>query len=116
MKTSQSCPKVILRSDASFLGMKHRVWQEKLMYTVKEVGRKEPGQTNIPGAERATCSEQGWPGLAQEVSDICSEIGLEDLNDSDIPKEKVQEKIFYHHYKEMNGDMSGMTKLEDKKN
>ena len=52
--------------------------------------------------------EQGRPGLAQDVS--------EDLNDNDIPKEKVKKEIFYHHYKVMKEDMAELTKLKDIKN
>ena len=39
-----------------------------------------------------------WPGLAQEVSRICQDIGLEDVNSCEVSKDKVNEIIFYHHY------------------
>ena len=32
LKTSLSCPKVILRADTVFVGMKHRLWEGKMMY------------------------------------------------------------------------------------
>ena len=113
MKTSQSCPKVILRADPSFLGMKHRLWEAKLLYVIQLKRLEEKSLAKQIYQEQR---QQGWPGLAQEVSGICQEIGLEDLNDNDICKEKVKEEIFYHHYKEMKEDMSKLTKLEDIKN
>ena len=60
--------------------------------------------------------EQGWPGLVKEVSEICQEVGIEDFNEHEISKEKVNEEIFHHHYKEMKEDISKMKKLEDIKN
>ena len=32
---SLSCPKVILRADTALLGMKHRLWEAKLMYVIQ---------------------------------------------------------------------------------
>ena len=66
MKTSQSCPKVILRSDTSFLGMKHRVWEEKLMYTIQLKRLEEKGlakQRYQEQKEQLALSKDGqvWP-------------------------------------------------------
>ena len=60
--------------------------------------------------------EKGWPCLAKEVSEICQKVGLEDLNEHEVSKEKVNGEIFYHHYKEMKEDIFKMKKLEDIKN
>ena len=50
------------------------------------------------------------------MSEICQEVGLEDLNVHEESKEKVNEEIFYHHYKVMKEDICNMKKLEDIKN
>ena len=113
MKTPQTCPKVILRADPSFLGMKHRVWKEKLLYVIH---LKRLGEQSLAKEIYKEQREQGWPGLAKEVSEICQKLGLEDLNEQDISKETVNEEIFFHHYKEMKEDMDRLKKLEDIKN
>ena len=55
----------------------------------------------------------GWPGLAVEVTKICKQVGLEDLNKVMLDKEKMTEAIFYHDYKEKKDDMEKYRKLED---
>ena len=55
----------------------------------------------------------GWPGLAVEVTKICKQVGLEDLNKVMLDKEKMTEAIFYHDYKEKKEDMEKSRKLED---
>ena len=76
MKTPQSCAKVMLRAETYFLGMKHRLWKEKLseMSLAKQIYKEQ--------------KEKGWQGLAKEVSEICQEVGIEDLNEHEVSKEK----------------------------
>ena len=40
-------------------------------------------------------------GLAKDVSEICREVGIEDVNEKEVPKEKVLEEIFDHHNRDM---------------
>ena len=66
--------------------MKWRVWEEKILL-VQAIGRQEVG-----GLAMEVLEEQintGWPGLAQEVAEICKDsllpdaaydIGKEDIN------------------------------------
>ena len=110
MKTPRTCPKVMLRAENSMLGMKHRLWKEKLMYLM-QLKRLEERSLALEIYQEQ--KKHGWPGLAKDVSEICEKLGLEDLNNTDISKEKVSEEIFYHHYKEMKEDIAKMAKLQD---
>ena len=55
----------------------------------------------------------GWPGLGQEVKQICEEIGLPDATNEkvDIEKEAVKEAIHLHHLQYLKKEMKGK-KLE----
>ena len=46
-----------------------------------------------------------WPGLGKEVSEICRNIGLPDVNDVEVSKSYVNEVIFNHHYADMKREM-----------
>ena len=55
--------------------------------------------------------ELGLPGLAQEVTDICTQIGLEDIcsgRPDRISKEKIQESIFYNHLKHLKEELGAL--------
>ena len=62
------------------------------------------------------CKSKGWPGLGQEVSNICSIINIPDVNEQIVSKREVQEAIFNHHYSEMKQEINKMKKLEPIKN
>ena len=54
-----------------------------------------------------------WPGLAKEVTEICREVGVEDVNEKKVPRGKVEEEIFYHHYREMKKEMESKDKCSE---
>ena len=58
----------------------------------------------------------GWPGLGQEVTNICKEIGLPDLNENMITKSLIKEAINAHHYGDMKKELEKSSKLEGVKN
>ena len=71
-----SAPKACLRAATGVLGMKWRVWQEKLLLVM--VLRFQEGKV----LAKELFEEQvvlGLPGLAVEVSEICSTIGLPNI-------------------------------------
>ena len=83
MKTPQSCAKVLLRAETSFLGMKHRLWKEKLLYVIQ---LKRLSETSLAKEIYEEQKEQGWPGLAKEVSEICQKVGLDNVNEHEVSK------------------------------
>ena len=56
---------------------------------------------------------RGWPGLAREVSKICKEIGIDDINEKMCDKEVVKEAVFYNNYSEMKDAVMKYRKLEE---
>ena len=55
---------------------------------------------------------RGEKGHGQEVSRICQEVGLPDVNCVNVPKSEVKQAIFEHHYKDMVESVHNQTKLE----
>ena len=53
----------------------------------------------------------GLPGLAREVTAICSTISIPDVNYYTVKKDKIEEHIFYHHYKDMKEKLDGSKKM-----
>ena len=39
----------------------------------------------------------GWPGLWKEVSEICKEVGIPDVNEVWVSKYEIKKSIFRHH-------------------
>ena len=42
--------------------------------------------------------EMGWPGLSQEVTEICNNIGIGDVNYEFISKDEIKDSILHHHH------------------
>jgi hypothetical protein len=59
---------------------------------------------------------RGWPGLGQEVRDICLKVGTPDLNKNIIRKQDIQKAIRKSHFEDMMGLFEGSSKLQDIKN
>ena len=51
------------------------------------------------------------PGLAREASEICQIVKIPDINLNNVTKEKIQEQLFYHHYKDMKEEMENSKKM-----
>jgi hypothetical protein len=109
MRTGQGCSKVILRAETAMTGMKQRLWLEKVMF-VQRLRKMEDCLAKEVYEEQ---KHFGWPGLAQEVSDICKEVGIQDVNENEVSKEKVKEEIFYHHYRELKKEMEEKDKCQE---
>ena len=95
LRVPESCPRIALRAETRMIGMKHRVWQEKLLL-LRRIKNK-----NRQSLSRKIFEEQranNWPGLSREVRDICKEINLPDINDMDISEGEIKQAVFDHHY------------------
>ena len=109
MRTPQSCTKVMLRAEVSMLAMKQRLWMEK----VKFIQRLKRMENSLAKEVYQEQRQHDWPGLAKEVTEICKELGIEDVNEKEVSKETVEEEIFYHHYKELKKEMDSKEKCKD---
>ena len=55
--------------------------------------------------------KNNWPGLANEVKDICRNIGIKIISDMLADKETIEIAIIHHDYKEMKIGMQRYQKL-----
>ena len=53
-----------------------------------------------------------WPGLGQEVREICQILDIPDANKEFITKSEIKNAVFNHHYKEMKEEVMKMKKLD----
>jgi hypothetical protein len=113
LKVPESCPKVSLRSETKMLGMKWRVWQEKLFLLMRIRNHDEDTLCRQIYEEGKL---RGWPGLGKEVAEICKAIDIPDVNNEVVTKAAVKDAIFNHHYAAMTEEIVNMTKLEPIKN
>ena len=92
--------------------MKKRIQKQKLMLA-KKISREKK---SLAGAIYAEQVEMGWPGLAQEVTEICKEVGLKNLNEEEVTKKEIEDAIFYSNYNEMKAEIGMCDKLTSIKN
>ena len=91
------------------VGMKWRIWEAKILLLMR-----------IRNHETDTLCRQiyeegkskGWPGLGQEVTDICSTLNIPDVNNTFVSKPVIKEALVNHHYTEMKAEIDKMKKLE----
>ena len=113
LEVPESCIKVALRSETNMIGMKWRVWESKCIL-LKQIQELE--DTALARRVSQEAYEKGWPGLQQEVEDICKDIGIPNINKFNIPRSQIKEAIFFSHYKDMREEIGRSSKLEDIKN
>ena len=110
LQLPKSTTKPSLRASLGLLGMRWRVMESKVLL-VLAIRRQEEG-----GLAREVLEEQltmGFPGLGQEVSSICVELGLPDACRMDVTKEEVKEAIRLDHLVKLKLQMSAKKKLEE---
>ena len=56
-----------------------------------------------------------WPGLGQEVSEICRELGIPDVTEQIVSKCEIKTAIFENHYIDMVEKVKKQTKLKTSK-
>jgi hypothetical protein len=114
LKVPESCPKLALRCETKMISMKWRVWQAKLLLLLKI---KHQETTSLSRQVYEQGRANGWPGLAMEVTDICNQLGIPDLNNVHVSKEEIKAAIIDHHYndlKEQLGKSNGkLEKIKD---
>ena len=56
---------------------------------------------------------RGWPGLGEEVSEICEIIGIPDVNHVNLPKQTIISAIERNHYEDLKSELEHSKKLKD---
>jgi hypothetical protein len=108
MRMPGSTPIPALRALTGLMGMRHRIYQEKLLLILAI-------QESEDTLARRILEEQvamGWPGLAMEATTICNEIGLPDINKVKLDKKEIREAIHGHHDQMMREEMKPLKKLQ----
>ena len=106
----ESCPKIALRCETRMLGMKWRIWQEKILLLMRIKGH---GMNTLCRQVYEEGIKNDWPGLAKEVAEICKEIGISNVNEVRVTKSEIKKAIFNHHYNDMMNIVKTKTKLEN---
>ena len=90
------------------LGMKQRVWQEKMLLLKRIKSQKQVSLSQkILEEQRAN----NWPGLSREVTDICEQVKIQDINYIDISAREIKLAVFEHHYEELINKISISKKM-----
>ena len=95
------------------LGMKYRVWQYKLLLLSRI---KKQSMTTLSRQILEQQQSNAWPGLSMEVRDICSELGIPNLNNHDIPVSHIKKAITEHHDRNMIEEITKSKKMMKHKN
>ena len=90
--------------------MKWQELQEKILLILR-IKNHEKGTLCRDVYEE--CKSNGWPGLGQEVSSICDELGIPDVNNVVVSKKEIKEAVLKHHYSDMVNIVQHQTKLEE---
>ena len=98
-----------LRFETGMIGMKWRIWQQKILLLMRI---KSHGLDTLCRQVYEEGIRHDWPLLGKEVTNICTEIGIPDVNNSMVAKSEIKKAIFNHHYEEMIKEVKSKTKLE----
>jgi hypothetical protein len=74
------------RAETKMMGLRHRIWQMKISF-LKII--KKQGAHSLSGQILQEQRNKNWPGLAREVSEICEELSIPDINIHDIPDSQI---------------------------
>ena len=109
-KLPHSTPLPALRGITGLLGMRWRIWREKLRM-VDDI-RKLDQKT----LAKQIFDEQLYldlPGLLKEVKQICEEIGIADICKTEVVEEEIEEAITTHHLKALKKEMEDKEKCDE---
>ena len=113
LRVPESCPKIALRCETRMTGMKWRIWQEKILLLMR-IKNQDEGSLCRQVYEEGRA--KGWPGLGKEVTEICRQLGIPDVNSCCITKDAVKKAIYDHHYMDLKKELEGSQKLQEVKN
>ena len=103
-----STPKACLLAATSRMKMRWRVWERKLLLIL---AIRQQGEDVLARQVLEEQVELGLPGLGREVTDICYQLGLEDIcrgRPDRVTKELIKEQVFYHHLKHIKEDLNSL--------
>ena len=113
LKVPDSCPKLALRCETFSRGIKWRIWEQKCLLLIR-IQNLEEGSLAKQIYEEA--ENRGWPGLGKEVTDICREIQIPNINKHKVSKTVIQKAVENSHWEDMMSQFDHSSKLQDIKN
>ena len=113
LKVPESCPKLALLCEPNMTDAKWRIWETKCLLLLQIQGLEDG---SLAKAVYQEAELRKWPGLGNEVRQICQAIGIPDINIHFMRKKDIQIAIKKSHYEHMMALFEGSRKLEDIKN
>ena len=110
LKVPESCPKVAIRSETGMLGMKWRIWKDEKILLLMRI--RKQGEDTLSKQIYEEGKTMGWPGLSQEVKNICKDLEINDVNEEMVSKTVIKKAIIEHHIKQMKEEKK-MQKIDD---
>ena len=108
----ESCPKIALRCETGMMGMQWRIWLQQVMLVLR-IREQAPSSLSRQVYEESIAN--GWPGLAEEVTTICEEIGIPDVNTADVQRSTIKDAIWNHHQQDLKKELEKSSKLSEVK-
>ena len=108
LEVPESCPRIALRAETRMIGMKHRVWHQKLLL-IRRIKRQS--KTTLSRQILDVQQANQWPGLSAEVREICLELGIPDSNDNDTSESDIKKAILDHHDRHLVEEVSKSKKM-----
>ena len=113
LRVPKGTPKIALRSETGLLSMRLRIAKMKCMLILHIRGLAENSMARMVYEEQRV---NNWPGLPAEVSKLCTELNIEDANETLLSKAMFKKEIEGAcrdlDKKEMMEGMVGRTKLQ----
>ena len=106
-----STPLPALRAEAGLLGMKHRVWKEKVCLVTNIIHLFED-EENFAREVLVEQYRNGWAGITEEVVQICKMVGVPNACEVFVSREEVTEAILHHHLISLKQEMKQLKKLD----
>ena len=103
-----SCPKIALQSETNMLDMKLRIPKNKCLL-LKKI--KNMDESVLAKEIYLKTKENDQPGLGNEVKQICEYLGIPDLNEHDVQKREILEKIKKKNSQEIYEELNKSSKM-----
>ena len=110
LNVPDSVPKLALRCEPFMRDFKWRIWEEKCLLLMRIQNLEEGSLAKMVYLE---AENNGWPGLGNEMRQICREFDIPDINSYRIQKAELQKAIKCSHKKDMMKQFESSKKLQD---
>ena len=100
----RSAQRASLQAALGLVGMKWRVWEEKILLAQAIRNQEEGGLASEILEEQLAMV---WPGLGKEVSEICAHLKLPDASRLEVQKDTIQKAVWFDNLKSVKNELKG---------